>query len=203
MSTITARRFRLLLSAGAVVLAVAGGPPSAVADPAGQNGVGERLGEIGAWAVPSTSDRKPLASESRPAIVREKLGEIGAWAVSSTAKETRLVSDSHPAIVRDKLGEIGAWAVPTEKRLASDSHPAIVREKLGEIGAWAVSSTASEGRLVSEKRDMLNPSAPPATIASRNGGFEWRDAVIGALVALCAAAAAAVAVRKRMSPATH
>ena len=178
MSPITAPRFRLLLGAGVVVLAVANGPAPAVADPAGQNRVREQLGEIGAWAVPSTSTRKPLASKSRRAIVREKLGEIGAWAVPSTS---------------------------TRKPLASDSRSAIVREKLGEIGAWAVPSTSSKSRLVSEKRDVLNPSAPPAIGASRNGGFEWRDAAIGAsaLVALCAAAAAAVAVRKRLSPATR
>jgi len=37
----------------------------------------EKLGEIGAWAVPSTS------TTSTP-IIREKLGEIGAWAVPAT-----------------------------------------------------------------------------------------------------------------------
>ena len=40
----------------------------------------EKLGEIGAWAVPSTS----TTSTQQP-IIREKLGEIGAWAVPSTS----------------------------------------------------------------------------------------------------------------------
>jgi len=40
----------------------------------------EKLGEIGAWAVPST----PTTSTQQP-IIREKLGEIGAWAVPSTS----------------------------------------------------------------------------------------------------------------------
>jgi type II secretory pathway pseudopilin PulG len=40
----------------------------------------EKLGEIGAWAVPSTS----TASTRQPTI-REMLGEIGAWAVPSTS----------------------------------------------------------------------------------------------------------------------
>ena len=40
----------------------------------------EKLGEIGGWAVPSTS----TTSTQQP-IIREKLGEIGAWAVPSTS----------------------------------------------------------------------------------------------------------------------
>jgi hypothetical protein len=40
----------------------------------------EKLGEIGAWAVPSTS-----TTSTQQAIIREKLGEIGAWAVPSTS----------------------------------------------------------------------------------------------------------------------
>jgi type II secretory pathway pseudopilin PulG len=40
----------------------------------------EKLGEIGAWAVTSTS----TTSTQQP-IIREKLGEIGAWAVPSTS----------------------------------------------------------------------------------------------------------------------
>ena len=41
----------------------------------------EKLGEIGAWAVPSAS----TTSTQQP-IIREKLGEIGAWAVPSTSR---------------------------------------------------------------------------------------------------------------------
>jgi type II secretory pathway pseudopilin PulG len=40
----------------------------------------EKLGEIGAWAVPSTS-----TTSTQQQIIREKLGEIGAWAVPSTS----------------------------------------------------------------------------------------------------------------------
>jgi uncharacterized protein (TIGR03382 family) len=40
----------------------------------------EKLGEIGAWAVPSTS-----TTSTQQAIIRMKLGEIGAWAVPSTS----------------------------------------------------------------------------------------------------------------------
>jgi hypothetical protein len=50
----------------------------------------EKLGEIGAWAVPSTS-----TTSTQQAIIREKLGEIGAWAVpstSATSKPTPVVS---------------------------------------------------------------------------------------------------------------
>jgi hypothetical protein len=56
----------------------------------------EKLGEIGAWAVPSTSTvgSKPLAGQSQQAIIREKLGEIGAWAVPSTSRPTPVVSSS-------------------------------------------------------------------------------------------------------------
>ena len=50
----------------------------------------EKLGEIGAWAVPSVS-----ATSSQQAIIHEKLGEIGAWAVpspSTTSTPTPVVS---------------------------------------------------------------------------------------------------------------
>ena len=51
----------------------------------------ERLGEIGLWALPSTSTvrSKPLSRPSQ-ALIRERLGEIGLWAVPSkpTARVT-------------------------------------------------------------------------------------------------------------------
>jgi hypothetical protein len=62
-----------------------------------------KLGEIGAWAVPSTS-----TTSTQQAIIREKLGEIGAWAVPSTS-----TTPTHQVVIREKLGEIGAWAVPS------------------------------------------------------------------------------------------
>ena len=36
-----------------------------------------------AWAVPSSSTQTEVAGQSQPALVAEKLGEIGAWAVPS------------------------------------------------------------------------------------------------------------------------
>jgi len=51
----------------------------------------ERLGEIGLWALPSTSTvrSKPLSRPSQ-ALIRERLGEIGLWALPSkpTARAT-------------------------------------------------------------------------------------------------------------------
>jgi hypothetical protein len=90
MFTITARRIRLLAIAGAA-LAFAIGAPCAMADRPGHTRVHEQLGEIGAWAVPSTSHRKPKSSQQTS--VRDKLEEIGAWAVPSTAEATPLRSE--------------------------------------------------------------------------------------------------------------
>jgi hypothetical protein len=77
----------------------------------------QKLDEIGAWAVPSTSKvaSKPLSGPPQRAIIRQKLDEIGAWAVPSTSKVASkpLSGPSQRAIIREKLGEIGAWAVPT------------------------------------------------------------------------------------------
>jgi len=56
------------------------------------------------------------------ALVREKLGEIGAWAVPSSSAQTGVVKpvsgQSQQALVREKLGEIGAWAVPASSTVA-------------------------------------------------------------------------------------
>ena len=49
----------------------------------------EKLGEIGAWAVPS-----PKTSRPSPAIIRQKLEEIGAWAVPSKRDTTTPVTSS-------------------------------------------------------------------------------------------------------------
>src|SRR4030095_1353819 len=49
-----------------------------------QASIREKLGEIGAWAVPSTS-----TTSTQQAIIREKLGEIGAWAVPSTSATSK------------------------------------------------------------------------------------------------------------------
>jgi len=176
MFTITAGSFRLLFTAGALMLAFGVGAPRAVADPPGQTRVRDQLGEIGAWAVPSTSKKMPFVSESQQTSVREKLGEIGAWAVPSSSQGQSPVRESQRTNVREKLGEIGAWAVP---------------------------STSKKRPLLSEKLDGLNLSAPTTSLVPSSKGFEWGDLAIGggSAAALCAAAAAAVAVRKRMSPA--
>jgi hypothetical protein len=181
MFTTTARRFRLPAISGAAMLALALAAPSAVAGPSAQSRVREQLGEIGAWAVPSTSKQQPLVGESRQTIVREKLGEIGAWAVPSTSKESPLRSE--------KLDGLNLSAPTT---------------RLGEIGAWAVPSTTKEVPLRSEKLDGLNFSVPTTRLASNSEGFEWGDAAIGAgtAAALFAAAAALVGVRRRISPAS-
>jgi len=71
-----------------------------------QTSVREKLGEIGAWAVPSSSLQKPQLLQRTS--VHEKLGEIGAWAVrSSSPQEPQLLQRTS---VQEKLGEIGAWA---------------------------------------------------------------------------------------------
>ena len=63
-----------------------------VGQTAQQGIIREKLGEIGLWAVPSTSAvrSKPLSGPSQQAIIREKLGELGLWAVPSkpTARVT-------------------------------------------------------------------------------------------------------------------
>jgi hypothetical protein len=56
----------------------------------------EKLGEIGLWAVPSTSKvaSKPLSRPSQRAIIRQKLEEIGAWAVPTTSTPTPVASSN-------------------------------------------------------------------------------------------------------------
>ena len=72
-----------------------------------QTSVRERLGEIGAWAVPSLLQKPQLLQQTS---VRERLGEIGAWAVPSLLQKPQLLQQTS---VRERLGEIGAWAVPS------------------------------------------------------------------------------------------
>jgi hypothetical protein len=61
-----------------------------------ESSVGERLGEIGAWAVPSISRRTPQPLQRTS--LREKLGEVGAWAVPSTARSNQTPLATHPTI---------------------------------------------------------------------------------------------------------
>ena len=65
-----------------------------------QASVQEKLGEIGAWAVPSGSLQKPQLLQGTS--VREKLGEVGAWAsldpaikaaIMARSRQTPLVTD--------------------------------------------------------------------------------------------------------------
>ena len=116
MFTTTAHRFRLLITAGTIVLTFAIGAPLALGDPPSQSRIRDRLGEIGAWAVPSTSKEKPRLSTSRQRSVREKLGEIGAWAVSSGPMGENATGQhaSLPAVLRpDDRAGIRGPATPT------------------------------------------------------------------------------------------
>jgi hypothetical protein len=67
----------------------------------------EKLEEIGAWAVPSTSGQKPPVRYSRQALIRQKLEEIGAWAVPSTSTPPTVVASSSDRFDWNYLG-IGA-----------------------------------------------------------------------------------------------
>ena len=111
-----------------------------------------------AFVVPSA-----LAGQSQQTVIREKLGEVGAWAVPSAPTQSGVSSrpatrQSQQTVIREKLGEVGAWAVPStstrsavsSKRLADQAHQAIVREKLGEVGAWAVTPTPVSPAVSSE-----------------------------------------------------
>jgi hypothetical protein len=100
--------YKRLLTMLTVAVALAGLIVVPVAA-AGQSQHASKLGEIGAWAVPSTSIvvSKPLPAPAQQALVRGKLGEIGLWAVPS--RSTRPSQQT----IRGKLGEIGAWAVPS------------------------------------------------------------------------------------------
>jgi hypothetical protein len=88
-------------------------------------------------------------SQSQQSVIRDKLGEIGAWAVPSTPNSTPNRSPtehSQQAYLVDKLGEIGAWAVPaTPSQQPLYSEQATILDKLGEIGAWAVPMTSTPG----------------------------------------------------------
>lgn len=69
-----------------------------------QTSVREKLGEVGAWAVPSISRQKPQLLQKS---VRAKLGEIGTWAsldpaiksaIVARSKQTPLRTDSIPTV---------------------------------------------------------------------------------------------------------
>ena len=85
--------FTLAVLAFAVPVASAGQSQQAI--------IRDKLGEVGAWAVPSptqnTVSSKPLTGQSQQAIIRDKLQEIGAWAVPSNSTQTEIVPKSLPA----------------------------------------------------------------------------------------------------------
>jgi hypothetical protein len=116
--------FKRLLTTLTVVVALAGLVVPVAA--AGQSQQASKLGEIGAWAVPSQSTGPSQQT------IRDKLGEIGLWAVPSQS------TGPSQQTIRDKLGEIGLWAVPSQSTGPSQQ---TIRDKLGEIGAWAVPAT--------------------------------------------------------------
>ena len=80
-----------LLTSMTIAFALAGlavAVPVAMAGQSQQATISDRLGEIGAWAVPSGSTQvvvsKPPAGQSQQATISDRLGEIGAWAVPSS-----------------------------------------------------------------------------------------------------------------------
>jgi hypothetical protein len=116
--------FKRLLTTLTVVVALAGLVVPVAA--AGQSQQASKLGEIGAWAVPSQSTGPSQQT------IRDKLGEIGLWAVPSQS------TGPSQQTIRDKLGEIGAWAVP-----ATHTTPVVASSdgfdwNNGEIGAGFV-----------------------------------------------------------------
>ena len=124
----------------------------------------EKLGEIGAWAVPSTSTDLHAAA----AIIREKLGEIGAWAVPSTSTQTEVVPQSQQAIIREKLGEIGAWAVPsnsTQTEVVPKSLPTSPRPS-SRLAATGSTGTTRE----SEPRSSSAPCFSGSRAWQRDAG---------------------------------
>jgi hypothetical protein len=70
-----------------------------------QPSISDKLGEIGAWAVPSS----PKQTVAKP-TVSQQLGEIGAWAVPSPQQ-----TDATP-LVSEKLSGLG---LPTTTTVAS------------------------------------------------------------------------------------
>ena len=70
-----------------------------------QPAISDKLGEIGAWAVPSS----PKQTVAKP-TVSQQLGEIGAWAVPSPQQ-----TDATP-LVSEKLSGLG---LPTTTTVAS------------------------------------------------------------------------------------
>jgi hypothetical protein len=116
--------FKRLLTTLTVVVALAGLVVPVAA--AGQSQQASKLGEIGAWAVPSQSTGPSQQT------IRDKLGEIGLWAVPSQS------TGPSQQTIRDQLGEIGAWAVP-----ATHTTPVVASSdgfdwNNGEIGAGFV-----------------------------------------------------------------
>jgi hypothetical protein len=77
--------YRRILTTLTLVFALAGllvGVALATGSQSRQAVIRDQLGEIGAWAVPSTPGQAPLYSQQ--SVIRDKLGEIGAWAVPLT-----------------------------------------------------------------------------------------------------------------------
>ncbi len=92
--------FKRLLTTLTVVVALAGLVVPVAA--AGQSQQASKLGEIGAWAVPSQSTGPSQQT------IRDQLGEIGAWAVPAT-HTTPVVASSDGFDWNN--GEIGAGFV--------------------------------------------------------------------------------------------
>jgi hypothetical protein len=82
--------YRRILTVLTLVFALASlvAVPLATGGQSQQSVIQDRLGEIGAWAVPATPNSTPNRSpteRSQQAYLLDRLGEIGAWAVPSTS----------------------------------------------------------------------------------------------------------------------
>jgi len=154
-----------------------------------------------------------VGQSSQQALIREKLQEIGAWAVPSTSVQTRVASKpvgmskaAYRALMLRSAGLNQKYGV------GQSSQQALIREKLQEIGAWAVPSTSTQSGvvskpLVSEKLAGLGLPAPTTTaVVSSSDGFDWNDAGIGAafvLGAMLLGAASLVTIRRQHRPVAH
>ena len=102
---------RIVTSLIAVLVVFAMAVPVAAARLSHQDLVNQRLGEVGAWAMPTAKSGEPLLTSKR-GLIRERLGEVGAWAVPATEQGEPSLAGRR-ALVRQRLEEIGAWAVPS------------------------------------------------------------------------------------------
>jgi hypothetical protein len=81
--------YRRILTVLTLVFALAGlvvAVPLATGSDSQQSVIRDKLGEVGAWAVPATPSQEPVYSQQSTIV--DKLGEIGAWAVPATSTQS-------------------------------------------------------------------------------------------------------------------